>query len=250
MSELLRPHGLPLSIRGARAGVAMISPAKASTPGQHREARSKGDYVGLRFIDWIWQVRGSLTLAPEQSGDDAFDKLAPLFRQTGTSHERTNDTLTFRKKDPAAQDKMSVFDSGVLQIERGSAGFVLRYQLSSRILMFCFLAPLLFLGFAQLTMALNKLEKPSTESVGKSGKASDASKKPAVVPMNPIDKVLGAPAPEKPKKEDKSKDEKNKKPSPTPAYVFAALFAALYIVGRILEDRLVKALFKKSLLGS
>lgn len=206
-----------------------------------------------RFIDWIWQIRGSLALAPGQSGDDAFDKLAPLFRRTGTSHERTNDTLTFRKKDQAAQDKMSVFDGGVLQIERGTAGSVLRYQLSSRMLMFCFLAPLLFLGFAQLTIAINKLEKPSTEAADKSGKAPDASKKSAkkdaVVPMNPIDKALGAPAPEKPK-EDKGKDEKDKNPSPTPAYVFAAIFAALYVVGRILEDRLVKALFKKSLLGS
>jgi hypothetical protein len=230
-------------IRHVQTGAAMASRAWASPPGQHRKARSKGDYVGLRFIDWIWQVKGSLALAPEQSGDDAFDKLAPLFRQTGTSHERTNDTLTFRKKDPAAQDKMSVFDSGVLQIEKSAAGSVLRYRLSSRILMFCFLAPLLFLGFAQLTITLNKFEKPSTEASKKSAK------KDVIIPMNPIDKALGAPAPEKPKK-DKGKDEKGKGPSPTPAYVFAAIFAALYVVGRILEDRLIKTLFRKSLLGA
>lgn len=209
--------------------------------------------MGLRFIDWIWRIRGSLALAPGQSVDDAFDKLAPLFRQTGTSHERTNDTLTFRKKDQAAQDKMSVFDGGVLQIEKSAAGSVLRYQLSSRMLIFCFLAPLLFLGFAQLTIAANTLGKPSTQAADKSGKASDASKKPAkkdaAVPMNPIDKALGAPAPEKPK-EDKGKGEKDKSPSPTPAYVFAAIFAVLYVVGRILEDRLVRTLFKKSLRGS
>lgn len=150
--------------------------------------------MSLRFIDWIWRVRGSLSLAPGQSGDDAFDKLTPLFRQTGTSHERTNDTLTFRKADQAAQDKMSVFDGGVLQIEKSARGSVLRYQLSSRMLIFCFLAPLLFLGFAQLTIAMNKLEKPSTEASKKS------KKKDAVIPMNPIDKALGAPAPEKPKK--------------------------------------------------
>ena len=58
-----------------------------------------------------------------------------------------------------------------------------------------------------------------------------------------VEKAVVPPAPEKPKKEDK-------KPSPTSAYVFAALFAALWLVGRILEDRLVKALFKKSLLSS
>lgn len=201
-----------------------------------------------RFIDWIWHVRGSLALAPEQSSDDAFDKLAPLFRQTGTSHERTNDTLTFRKKDQAAQDKMSVFDGGVLQIEKGAAGSVLRYQLTSRVLLFCFLAPLLFLGFAQLTVAIGELEKTSIEAAGKSKKPE---KKDAALPQNPIDKVLGAPAPEKPKKEDAGKSkEDDSKPSPTAAYVFAVLFAALYVVGRIFEDRLIKALFKKSLLGS
>ncbi len=207
-----------------------------------------------RFIDWIWHIRGSLALAPKQSSDDAFDKLAPLFRHTGTSHERTNDTLTFRKTGQAAQDKMSVFDGGVLQIEKGAAGSVLRYQLTSRALMFCFLAPLLFLGFAQLTVAVVELQIPSTKAAGKSGRTAEASKKhekkDTKLPQNPIDKALGAPAPEKPKKgADKSKEE-DKKPSPTSAYVFAAIFAALYFAGRILEDRLVRALFKKRLLGS
>lgn len=211
--------------------------------------------MNLRFIDWIWHVRGSLPLAPDQSGDDAFNRLAPLFQQTGTSRELTSDTLIFRKKDQAAQDKMSVFDSGVLKIEQAVAGSVLRYHLISRALLFCFLAPLLFLGFAQLTIVMGKFQKPSTEAAGTSGKTSNASKKPvkkeAEVPMNPIDKALGAPAPENPekKKAEKAKEE-DEKPSPTPAYVFAAIFATLYVVGRILEDRLVKALFMKSLRAS
>jgi hypothetical protein len=68
------------------------------------------------------------------------------------------------------------------------------------------------------------------------------------MPMNPIDKALGAPAPEPAKKDDADMEEERKKPSPTPAYVFAGIFAALYVVGRILEDRLVKALFKRNLL--
>lgn len=49
--------------------------------------------------------------------------LAPLFRQTGISYERTNDTLTFHKNQ-AAQDKMSVFDGRVLQIGKNSAGSI------------------------------------------------------------------------------------------------------------------------------
>jgi hypothetical protein len=212
------------------------------------ESLQKGDHVTLRFIDWIWHIRGSLELAPQHSGD-AFGRLAPLFSQAGTSLDRTQDTLTFRKKDPAAQDKMAVFDGGVLRVEKGETGPVLRYHLTSRILLFCFLAPLLFVGFAQLTIAIGAVEKAPTEAAAKSGKASE--KKDVALPQNPIDKALGAPAPEKKKDGADGSDKKDrKKPSPTAAYVFAGMFAALYVVGRILEDRLIKRVFKKSLLGS
>ena len=205
--------------------------------------------MNLRFIDWIWHVRGRLALAPGQSGDEAFSRLDSLFRQTGTSHELTDGALTFRKKDQASQDKMSIFDGGVLRIEQGVAGPVLRYHLTSRALLFCFLAPLLFLGIAQATIAIGNTQKPPSEAAKKAEEKLKAQK--SKVPMSPIDKALGAPAPEKPKKDgadgDKKKDDK---PSPTPAYVFAAIFATLYLVGRILEDRLAKSLFKKRLLIS
>lgn len=194
--------------------------------------------LDLRFIDWIWHIRGSLPLAPGQSSDDVFDRLDPLFRQTGTSHQRTNETLTFRKKDQAAQDKMSVFDSGSLRIATGAAGPVLRYHLISRALLFCFLAPLLFLGLAQVTIVAAKFDKPPAE----------APKKHAPMRLNPIDKALGAPAPDESKKDKgEGAGKRSKKLSPTPAYVFAGIFAALYVVGRILEDWLVKRLFRKRL---
>jgi len=197
------------------------------------------------YIDWIWKIRGNLALAPGQTGDDAFDRLDPLFRQSGTAHKRTGKTLTFQKKDQDAQDKMSVFDDGILRIEQRGAEAVLRYQLTSRALLFCFLAPLLFLAIGQLTLVVGKYQKSSHE-------ASDT-KKPAIkkpdVPMNPIDKALGAPAPDKPKKDGSKPEGRNKKPSATTAYVFAGIFAALYLVGRILEDRLIKGLFKKRLFG-
>uniref|UniRef100_UPI0035CB5D9E hypothetical protein n=1 Tax=uncultured Sphingomonas sp. TaxID=158754 RepID=UPI0035CB5D9E len=200
----------------------------------------------LRLIDWIWHIRGSLALAPGQSSDEAFERLDPLFRQTGTSHDRTTDTLVFRKKDQAAQDKMSIFDGGVLRIERGVGGGVLRYHLTSRALLFCFLAPLMFVAIAQLTLAMGNLQKPA-DAVAKPDKA--AAKK-AVVPLNPIDKALGAPEPEKPGKKDVDKAEgRRKKPSATTAYVFAAIFATLYLVGRLLEDRLAKRLFRRRLRG-
>ena len=197
--------------------------------------------MNLRFLDWIWHIKGSLPLVPGQSSEEAFSRLDPLFRDANTRHALTGDTLTFHKKDQAAQDKMSIFDRGVLRIEREAGGSVLRYHMASRALLFCFLAPLLFLAFAGLNVTLGKLEKPATETAAKK-----AEKKDVVLPLNPIDKALGAPAPEKPKKDGAKKD----KHSPTPAYVFAALFAALYLVGRVLEDRLVTSLFRKKLLGA
>ncbi len=196
----------------------------------------------LSRFDGIWHVTGSLPLAPGESSDDAFDRLDPLFRERGTSRDRTGETLTFSKKEAAAQDKMAVFDGGVLRIEQGEAGPVLRYRLASRALLFCFLAPLLFLFFAQATVFVGKFEKPNIEA---KGKKPDAKKTP--VPLNPIDKALGAPEPDKSKKKGAEKD---KKPSPTTGYVFAGIFAALYVIGRILEDRRIKALFRKSLIGA
>ncbi len=210
--------------------------------------------MNLPLIDWIWHIKGSLALSPGQTSDEAFDRLDPLFRETNTTHERASDTLVFRKKDQAAQDKMSIFDRGILRIEQGAGGSVLRYHMASRALLFCFLAPLLFLAFAQFTIAMGKFEKPASEAAAASAKAPDDSKKAAAkkaeTPLNPVDKFLGAPAPEKPKDGEENTGRRNKKPSPTPAYVFAAIFAVLYVVGRVLEDRLVKRLFRKRLMGA
>jgi len=188
----------------------------------------------LRFIDVIWHVRGSLALAPGQSSETAFDRLAPLFDQTGTSCERTGDTLMFSKKDAAAQDKMSVFDRGTLRIDSEVAGSVLRYHLTSRALLFCLLASFLFLGIAQFTVAINTFEKPPSHD----------EKKHEDIVLNPIDKALGSPEPDNSKKDDADDGEKI---SPKAAYVFSGLFAILYAVGRILEDKLVKSLFRKNL---
>jgi hypothetical protein len=193
--------------------------------------------VNLRFIDWIWHIRDSLALAPGQSSEDAFDRLDPLFRQSGTSYHRTNGTLIFSKKNQAAQDKMSVFDGGELRIDKSVGGSVLRYHLTSKALLFCFLASPLFLVIAQFTVVVSNLEKP----------APHEEKKHADVPMNSIDKALGAPEPDKSKKDGKDED---KKLTPKAAYIFSGIFATLYIVGRILEDRQIKARFKRSLLDA
>ena len=195
--------------------------------------------MNLGFIDWIWRVRGRLALAPGLSRDDVFDRLGALFRQDGASHKWTGDTLTFSKKDHAAQDRLSIFDSGVLRVDEGPGGKVLSYNLMSRALLMCFLAPILFFGIGRFTIEIAKFEKTPPE----------AAKKETVIPMNPIDKALGAPPPDKTKKDDKAKAGKHdKKPSPKAAYIFAEIFAGLYVIGRILEDRLVRSLFKKRML--
>jgi len=215
--------------------------AEALVSQLHREqfSRVEENPVNIRVIDWIWHIRGRLALAPGHTGNEAFDRLDPLFRQAGTSHERTDDALSFMKKNSAAQDKMSVFDRGAFRIESGVKGPVLHYHLTSRALLFCFLAPLLFISIAQFTVVTNKWNKAHQESP----------EKPVVAPMHPIDRALGAPVPDTPDADGSGAEGDAKKPSPTPAYVFAGIFAALYVAGRILEHRLVKALFRKRLLA-
>ena len=210
-------------------------------PGMHGEPSRMGFRMNLRLIDWIWRIRGSFVLVPDLSNDDAFDRLEPLFRQPGTCHQRTHDTLTFTKKDQIAQDKMSVFDRGTLKIEQVAAGPVFRYRLTSRALLFCFLAPILFLCIGQLTVVIARFEKPHHE----------AAKKHESIVLNPLDRALGAPAPDDPNKKtsNKSDDEDDHKLKPVAAYVLAAVFACLYIVGRVLEDRLLRLLLKRSLLA-
>lgn len=219
-------------------------------------ALREGRAVKWGLVDWIWRVRGSLPLTPRQSNDDVFERLDPLFRERGTSFERTGDTLHFRKRNQAPQDRLAAFDDGVLWIEQKLPASVLRYRLTSRAMLYCFLAPMLFLAIAQFTIAVGAYAKASAEAAEKAGKALDKEKdeeKKASAPMNPIDQFLGAPAPEKPKKEDPKKKkakELAKKYSPTSAYVFAGIFALLYVVGRILEDRLVKRRFRRQLQGA
>ena len=66
------------------------------------------------------------------------------------------------------------------------------------------LAPLLFLGFAQMAIAINDWEAAGADA---SEKAETKDEKPKPVKkLNPVDEFLGAPAPEDPSK--KKKDEK------------------------------------------
>ncbi|MET1756348.1 hypothetical protein ABVV53_12905 [Novosphingobium sp. RD2P27] len=197
--------------------------------------------VNLRSIDWIWRVRGTLPIQPHRSAAEAFDKLDSLFQEKNTTYRITGDTLTFTKKDQLPQDKMSVFDSGTLHITDG----VLRYDLMSRALLACFLAPLLFFAVGHIGIALETWRNPPDLAKAKAEAAKKRSKvSPEDVPMSSIDKILGAPEPEKKKdKEDKS----DRKPSMTTAYVFMSIFFALWVVGRILEHKLFHSRLRKKL---
>jgi hypothetical protein len=194
-----------------------------------------------RLLQWIWHVRGSVALPPGQTSDDVFARLDPLFREPGTNRQRDGSRLSFRKRDQAAQDRMAVFDGGELRVESGAGAPVLRYHLTSRALLFCFLAPLLFLGVARLTVLVGEYNKPTAAEIAAKEKREEAKAK---LPMSSIDKFLGAPAPEKPKKKDPKAKADDDKPAPTAAYVFAGIFATLYLVGRIGQARLVRRLFR------
>lgn len=203
-----------------------------------------------RAIDWIWHIRGSVPLPPGQSSHEAFDRLDPLFRVRDTYHDRRGDELTFSKSNQAPQDKMATFDGGTLRIERDGTGAVLRFDLHSRILLFCFLAPLLFLAFAGLNIAIGVLDPPTAaEKAEAKKKQEERMKRIAEQPLHPIDQFLGAPAPEKPKSEEEENEDEDEDegPSNTPAYVFAALFAVLYVGGHVLEHWLIRSEFRKRL---
>jgi hypothetical protein len=104
----------------------------------------------LPFIDRIWCTRGSLKLDPPQSPAEAFGKLDSLFHESGTTYEVKQDTLTFRKKDPVAQDRMATFNSGTLRVVDGQEGCELLYDMSSNTLLFCFALPFFFAVIAWL----------------------------------------------------------------------------------------------------
>jgi hypothetical protein len=195
-------------------------------------------------VTWIWHIRGEVPLPDLQSADEAIAKLDPLFSHAGTTHARMGYVVQVTKRDQLAQDPLSVVDSGTLRIDPTEHGAVLRYHLVSRALLYCFLAPLLFLAVGQLTVFLGTLEKPKAEEKAKKDEA-----KKGPIELNPIDKFLGAPTPEKHKDKKDTGGDEEKGFSPTAAYVFAGIFAALWLLGRLLEPWLIRRLFQRTLAG-
>jgi hypothetical protein len=201
----------------------------------------------LSFIDWIWRARGAVELDPPRTPQSAFARLDPLL--DAASQEIDGDTLTYVKDNPAAQDKLATFSRGTLQVVEEGGAAKLRYDLFSPALLLCALAPLLFLAIAQATIVISDLE-----SAAETEKASDAEEEEDEEeprPLNIVDQMLGAPPPEtleqKKQRMEEKEEEEDGKHSPTPAFVFAGLFFALFLVGRVLEPWLVRRTFRQVL---
>lgn len=214
---------------------------QAVTPEQPRSAK--------RLIDWIWTVRDEVPVPEGMGADEAMARIAPQFASSEYEVQRSGDALAYANPSPAAQDTLSVFEKGALRIEDSANGKVLRYRLTSLIMLFCFLLPFVFIGFGQLTIAVGEYQKAQAEAKEKAqgAKKDDKKKDEPVLTLHPIDKFLGAPAPEKPKDDDAKS--RKRKPSATAAYVFAGIFAFLYLVGRFLEPWLVRRMFRRRLAG-
>lgn len=207
-------------------------------------ARAANPIMKLPLIDNIWRVRGEVPIDPALSPEEAFARLDPLLRTPGTTLTAAGTSLAYAKHNPAAQDKLATFTRGSLSIERAGAGAVLRFDLFSHALLLCFLAPLLFLGFAQMAIAINEWEKAGAE-VSEKAKGDDKPK--PVKKLNPVDEFLGAPAPEDPNKKKDEKDEGRH--SPDEGYFMAGVFALIYLVGRWLEPWLVRRRLRAALAG-
>lgn len=202
----------------------------------------------LPLLDWIWRAKGSVSIDEPMSSAEVYDRLSPLFDTEGTSYAIEGDTLTFKKDNPTAQDKLATFTSGALQVGPSDGQRKLFYNVSSPALLFCFLAPLLFMAFGQLTVSIGEYENSKPEEAAEA--EADTAKDDTPRELHPIDAFLGAPAPTvltDEEKEAKEKEDADKKHSPTTAYVLAAIFATLFAVGRMLEPWLLRRIFRKAL---
>lgn len=211
--------------------------------GSLTSARAIMSGLRLPLIDHIWRVRGEVPINPALSPEEAFARLDPLLATTGTTVQVDGSTLTYAKHNPAAQDKLATFTRGRLWVERAGPGAVLRFDLFSHALLFAFLAPLLFLGFAQVAIAINDWEKAGAEVAEKS---KEEDKPKPVRKLNPVDEFLGAPAPEDPNAKKDDKKDKGRH-SPDEGYFMAGLFALIYGVGRWLEPFLVRRRLRAAL---
>ena len=210
----------------------------------------------LSFIDRIWTTRGHIELDSKANPAETFSKLGPLLDETETDVSIEGNKLTYTKHNPAAQDQLATFSHGRFRVVAAPPKKMLTYTLVSPALRLVFLAPLFFLAIAQITSFVVEMERPTAEEKAQREKEQAEKEKEAEEPkpLNSIDQWLGAPKPEtleekkqREMEEDKDEDAKH---SPTPAYVLAAIFAALYIFGRWLEPYLLRRNLRRAIDGT
>lgn len=200
------------------------------------------------YIEKIWRVDGSLALDEPLTPQEAFARLDPLFQTEGTRYAVEGDTLGYVKTNPRAQDPLATFTSGTIRVEQSAGATRLTWQAASTALLLTFLAPLLFLFFAQVMEAANAYERAKAEAseAKKDAKKDEAKDKP-VPRLHPIDVMLGAPAPKDPKADKAKPKEPKPKFKTTQAYVLSGLFFVIFLVGRVLEPWLLKRTFRRAL---
>ena len=211
--------------------------------------------MNLTFIDWAWRTRGAIDIEPPLSTEEAFRRLEPLVDETTTRRDLDGNRVTYVKTNPAAQDRLATFSKGTFTIEQQGGLTRLLYDAKSNALALVLLAPLFFVGFSQVAVAINKWEESRAEASKDEAKgekdAEKEEKEPA--PHHWIDQALGAPAPEtlaqkKARMEKEGKDKKEKLPT-KPSLVLAGIFLALYILGRFLEPYLLRRTLRRALNG-
>ena len=212
--------------------------------------------MNLPFIDWAWRTRGAIEIAPPLTTEETFARLQPLVDKESTECDLRDNTLTYVKGNPAAQDRLATFSQGTFTIEQQGGLTKLLYDVKSNALALVLLAPLFFVGFAQIAVAINhwedrkaELVKAESEAKGEKAKEDEEEKEPA--PHHWIDEALGAPAPEtleqkKARMAEEGEQKKEKLPT-TPSYALAGLFLALYVLGRFLEPYLFRRTLKRAL---
>lgn len=205
----------------------------------------------IPYVEKVWRVEDSFTVDEPLTPAEAFGRLDPLFQTEGTRYAIEGDTLGYLKTNPRAQDKLATFTSGTLRVEPTAGGTRLTYQAASTALLLCFLAPLLFLFFAQVMEKANEWERTkaeAAESAKSEESTTDEAETKPVPKLHPIDVMLGAPAPADPNVDEDKPDDPKQKFRTTPAYVLAGLFFVIFLVGRVLEPWLLKRTFRQALL--
>ena len=211
--------------------------------------------MNLSFIDWAWRSRGAIEISPPLTTQETFDRLKPLVDKESTKCDFGDNTLTYVKGNPAAQDRLATFSQGTFTVEQGGSLTRLLYDVKSNALALVLLAPLFFVGFAQIAVAINhwedrKAEVAKSEAEAKGEKADDEEEKEPA-PHHWIDNALGAPAPEtleqKKERMEREGEQKKEKLPTAPTYVLAGLFLALYILGRFLEPYLFRRTLNRAI---